>query len=52
MQKLFNWCSCYSFIQAISIASLQVHYYSEVLLHSMNTESEFHAKAWRVRVQN
>ena|SRR6218665_3679839 len=36
----------HSFIQAISIASLQVHYYSEVLLlHRTNTVSEFHAEA-------
>ena len=36
-------CTNSSFIQAISIAPLQVHYYSEALAHY--TVSEFHAEA-------
>jgi len=33
------------FIQAISVAPLQVRYYSEVLQHSTDTVPEFHAEA-------
>jgi len=33
------------FIQAISIAPLQVHYYSEALPTPTDTVSEFHAEA-------
>ena len=35
----------HSFIQAVSIGPLQVHYYSEALRHSMDTVSDFHTEA-------
>ena len=43
----FNWClSLYSFILDISIAPLQVHYYSEALpTQHTNTVLQFHAEA-------